>query len=258
MEYLLDHPWQLGLVLLIVLALVLEVGRSVAVHFHMDQAPYRKEQMGTIRDGLWLLVSFLLGFALTLAEYRFVDRRSLLVEEAVSIGTTYLRSDTLPLPYRDHSKQLLREYVDSRIELNDAAGDAVDFSQALQHSKGLQEELWSDATAVAQNDRTAVVVAYINSLNEMIDLHDKRVAAFENRIPQTIWFLLIFVSLIAVFTRGSTLTSRFWLSLILVPLTIAIALALIADLDAPSHGLIRQDQRVIQRLQAEMKSEHTN
>src|SRR5207302_6858659 len=118
-----DHPWELGLLLLVLLALVLDLGRWFAARYTTDLAPYRKEQMGTIRDGLFILVSFLLGFTLTLAGSRFGERRSLLVEEAVSIGTTYLRADTLPQPYRDHSKRLLGDYVDERLKLDEIGAD---------------------------------------------------------------------------------------------------------------------------------------
>ena len=255
MEYIFDHPWELGVLLAIVLALVLELGRSVAAHFQIEQVPSRKEQMGTIRDGLLVLVSLLLGFTLSMASTRFGERRSLVVEEANSIGTTYLRASTLPQPYRDHSRQLLREYVDTRLEL--ANVDANRLSQTLSRSKRLQEELWLDATTVAQNDRTAITAVYLNSLNETIDLHEKRVAAFENRVPRPVWLLIISTSLIAVFTRGSTLASRFWLAVILIPITIAIVVALIADLDTPGRGLIRLDQRALQRLQADISVEPT-
>jgi hypothetical protein len=57
---------------------------------------------------------------------------------------------------------------------------------------------------------------------------------------------------IAVFTRGLTLASRFWLNLVLAPLTIAIVVTLIADLDSPSRGFIRLDQRAMQRLKADL------
>lgn len=258
LESFVNYPWELGSVLLIVLALALDLGRLVAVRLQIQQLPQRKEQMGTIRDGLFLLLSLLLGFTLTLAAARYVERRSLLIEEAVSIGTTYLRASTLPAPYREHSRELLKEYVDSRFELNNADENQMLLANALKHSRDLQEKLWLDAAAVAQTDRTAVTAAYINSLNETIDLHEKRVAAFENRIPAPIWILILSISLIAVFTRGTTFTSRFWLTLILVPITIAITVALIADLDSPTHGLIRLDQRAMQRLKADMSSEHTN
>src|SRR5579872_3645407 len=115
MEYILNRPWELGLVLGVVLGLVLELGRRIAARYRIPEVIERKEQMGTIRDGLFILVSLLLGFTLTLAASRFAERRSLLVEEAVSIGTTYLRASTLPQPYRDHSRELLREYVDTRL-----------------------------------------------------------------------------------------------------------------------------------------------
>src|ERR1700741_4689925 len=127
MENVLDHPWELGLILAIVLAFVLDIGLRLARYFKVEELPQRKEQMGTIRDGLFILVSLLLGFTLTLAASRFAESRSLLVEEATSIGTTYLRASTLPQPYRDHSRQLLREYVDTRLELNGADVNASRF-----------------------------------------------------------------------------------------------------------------------------------
>jgi hypothetical protein len=133
--------------------------------------------------------------------------------------------------------------------------DAPGFTEASDRSKQIQYELWADAAAVTQSDRSAITAAYINALNETIDLHEKRVAAFENRIPPSIWLLIASVSAIAVFTGGVTLTSRFWLTWILVPLTIAIVAGLIADLDAPSSGLIRLDQRAMQRLQTELRAE---
>jgi hypothetical protein len=95
MEYIFNHPWELGLLLGIVLAVVLDLGRRVAVRYQIELSPQRKEQMGTIRDGLFILVSLLLDPDLRL---RFMERRSLLVEEAISTGTTYLRAGTLPQP----------------------------------------------------------------------------------------------------------------------------------------------------------------
>jgi hypothetical protein len=67
--------------------------------------------------------------------------------------------------------------------------------------------------------------------------------------------LILSVSVIASFSRGLTLTRRFWLTLVLIPITIVIVVALVADLDSPSTGLIRLDQRAMQRLQTEFSSE---
>jgi len=258
MEEIFNYPWQMGVVLALVLAGCLDLGRRVAASLKLEQAPQRKEQMGTIRDGMFVLVSLLLGFTLTMAAARFTERRSLLVEEAISIGATYLRASTLPQPYREHSSELLREYVDARLALNDVIGDPGRMAEVTKHCKHLQEELWSDAAAVAQSDRSAITAGYINLLTETIDLDEKRIASLENRIPLPIWLLIGSVSIIAVFTRGTTLASRFWLTLILVPITIALVAALIADLDAPTRGLILLDQRAMQRVKADISAETAN
>lgn len=255
METVLNHPWELGLILFVLLALALELGRRVAVLSRLHEDPNRKDQMATIRDGLFLLVSLLLGFTLALASPRYAERHALLIEEAISIGTTYLRAGTLPQTYREHSQRLLREYADARLDLGNAGLDSTRLDETTDRSKRIQEELWRDAAAVSQIDRTPVTAVYIESLNETIDLHEKRIAALENRVPQSVWLLIISVSVIAVFTRGLTISSRFWVTLILIPFTIAIVVALIADLDTPSSGLIRLDQRAMERLKVDVSAE---
>lgn len=67
MEYTFNHKWELGLLLGVALAFVLDLGWRTALHYRIDQAAPRKEQMGTIRDGLFILVSLLLGFTLSMA-----------------------------------------------------------------------------------------------------------------------------------------------------------------------------------------------
>jgi hypothetical protein len=86
------------------------------------------------------------------------------------MGTTYLRASVLPVENRDRSKRLLEEYVDARLHLSEAILELDTFTDILNRSKQLQEQLWHEAEAVAQKDRSAVVAVYINSLNETIDL----------------------------------------------------------------------------------------
>ena len=61
--------------------------------------------------------------------------------------------------------------------------------------------------------------------------------------------------MIAVFTRGLTISRRFWLTLVLAPVSIAIVITLAGDLDTPNTGLLGLDQRSMQRLKADMYSE---
>jgi hypothetical protein len=107
METVREYPLELGIILAIVLSLVLELGRRLGIYLRIAEETTRKEQTATIRDGLFVLVSLLLGFTLALAAPRYAERRALLVEETVSIGATYLRTSTLPEPYRSRSRSFL-------------------------------------------------------------------------------------------------------------------------------------------------------
>lgn len=256
MRTVLDHPSEFGALLAIALVLTLELGHRVAAFTRISEDPDRKVQAADISDGLFILASLLLGFTMALVSPRYIERRSLLVEEATSIGTTYLGASTLPQHYREHAQQLLREYVDARLDLGAAALDAARFAEASNRSKRIQNELWIEATTISQTDRSALTALYLRSLNETIDLHEKRIAAFENRLPWSVWLLITAVCLIAVFARGLTLTGRrLWLTPILIPITLAIVVWLIADLDTPFSGLIRLDQRPMQRLKATLGTE---
>ena len=83
MTYLLNEPWLLGLLFAVSLAGAIELGRRTAAYLHIHEDTNRKEQMVAIRDGLFVLVSLLLGFTLALAVPRYNERRTLLVEESL-------------------------------------------------------------------------------------------------------------------------------------------------------------------------------
>jgi hypothetical protein len=256
MEFLLNYPWRLALLTAFLLSGTIEAGYQTAVRFRIQEDTHRKEQMVAIRDGLFILVGLLFGFTLALAAPRFAERRSLLIDEANAIGTTYLRAGTLPQPNRDRAQQLLRQYVDTRLDVDGTGWDGARLSQANDSAKRIQEQLWDDVIELTKSERSAISAAYMNSLNQVIDLHEERLSSFENRIPRSVWLLIFLVSLIALFTRGLTLSGRFWLTLVLAPVTIAIVVALIADLDSPGRGLIQLDQRAMLRLKADMSSRH--
>jgi Protein of unknown function (DUF4239) len=252
MESLVNQPYVFGVLLGLLLAIAIEIGQKTSKYARIQEDPHRKEQMVAIRDGLFVLVSLLLSFTLTLAVPRFNERRALVIEEADAIETTYLRASTLPQPYNARAQQHLRQYVEARLNLDAAGVNADRLAQASRQAQRIQEELWEDVTELTKTDRSAIMASYMSSLNEIIALHGKRLAAFENRIPLTIWLMIVSVALIAVFARGLTLGRRFWLTLALAPVTIALVVALIADLDTPSAGLIRLDDRAMQRLHSEI------
>jgi hypothetical protein len=252
-EKLLNDHWLVATVLFVLMAFATELGSRIGIKSRIDDDQDRKEQINASGDGLFVLLSLLVSFTLTMAVSRYDHRRELVVREADAIETTYLRAATLGQPYQGNVEQLLRNYVDARIDLFAAGTDPAQVGQAVKHSNRLQQELWENLVAVSQSNRTSTAVPFMNSLNEVIDLESERLAAFENRIPLRVWMLIIVVALIAAFTRGLVLKRRFWVTLVLGPLTISIALGLIADLDSSRSGFIRVDQGPLYRLKVDIQ-----
>jgi hypothetical protein len=159
-----------------------------------------------------------------------------------------------PEPMRTQASGLMRDYVDTRMAI---FGDATTVTQReanSRHSKEIQNRLWTGAVATSQRSPTPITSIYVQALNEMIDLDGKRVAATANRIPTDIWFLLGILSIMTTIVVGYGQRRRASMTTFVPVLTIAIAMSLIADLDSPTHGLIRVDQQSLQSLSVDLKA----
>ena len=251
---LIDHPWVLFAVLLVVLLAVLEIGFRLRSFASAKVDEERHSQIEAARDGLGVLLSLLLGFMLPLALPHYDQRKQLIVDEANAIGTTSLRAQMLPEPARSKIQGLLREYVDVRIEYLAAELEEENLRASLNHAKQLQSEIWLQGVEIAQQNPTVITSLFVQSLNETIDLSEKRLAALEYRIPSAIWLMLVLISLLTCLVVGYSMPRRILLAMIVTPLMVAIVLGLVADLDAPRTGLIRVEHRSMERLQMDLKA----
>jgi hypothetical protein len=99
-----------------------------------------------------------------------------------------------------------------------------------------------------QNPGSIVGGIFVQSLNEMIDLHETRVTAGRNRIPDSIWLVLYIVTILTMTAVGyqfGLTGERSWAVTILLVLVFAAVLSLIADLDQPQIGLLRVSQQAV-------------
>src|SRR6266404_3021294 len=121
----------ISLLALLAVELGFRLARNRRHSVHEDQAP-----VGAIVGATLGLLAFLLAFTFGLAASRFDARQGFIVEEANSIGTTYLRAALRPEPERSKIRELLREYVEVRLLI--ARPDKTE--QALHRSVELQDE----------------------------------------------------------------------------------------------------------------------
>jgi len=249
MRFLIDEPWLVFMTVCIALFLSSLLGHRLALSTHINDDSHYHEHITGLREGLFVLLGLLLGFTVAIVLPRFDERRQLVIEEANAIGTSMLRAEILPEPQRSKTLQLLREYVVVRHDFaTETLLDRSALNRETQRTKALQVQLWQQLVEVMQQSQTPAIATCIQALNDTIDVAEKRLAALENRVPLTVWLIIFIVAVFQSFATGFSLKKRFWFSLAMTPLVIAVVMALLADLDSPRTGLIRIEQGSMERL----------
>ena len=176
----------------------------------------------------------------------------MLLDEANAIGTTYLRAGMLP-ERGEQIRGLLREYVGVRLD----AVRSGNVAEGIRQSENIQHQLWTQTESVGQKNPNSILVGlFVQSLNETIDLHAKRVqAGLRSRIPGAIWLGLFAVAGLSLATMGyhaGLSGTRRSLAILAVAVTFSVVIELIADLDRPQEGVLRMSQQVLIDVQRSM------
>jgi len=252
------YDLNLGVILLgtlLILLLSFVIGYWAGRRFRKEGEP--DSQINTIQTATLGLLGLLLAFTYSMAAARYETRRDLVVQESNAIGTAYLRAKMLPEPQRAQIIGLLREYVDARLEFYDAGVDPTKLQQAIDETEQIQDQLWQQAIVVSTNDPRSVPTGlFVQSLNEVIDLHAARLAAMENRVPEVIIILIFIASIVTQGLMGYALgmvQHRSFIPSLMALLLIVIIIGVIIDLDRPRRGLIQVSQESMIQLQQSIK-----
>jgi hypothetical protein len=234
----------------------MEAGYRVGKYRHAFYADEKDQPVGAMVGSILGLLALVLGFTFSLAASRFDDRRQAVLEEANAIGTTYLRARLLPSPHDAQVKSLLKEYVDVRVR----APSKATIAKAVSESETLHEQLWLQAKAAAEADTHSITTGlFIQSLNDVIDMHAKRMlVGLRSRIPLSIWaglFGLAILGMAAVGYQAALSATCRSPAMIVMILAFAVVLFLIADLDRGQEGLLRVNQQALTDLQQSMRAE---
>jgi hypothetical protein len=245
----------LFLVILLIVLLSVECGYRLGKYRRSRSEEEKEAPVGTMVGATLGLLAFILAFTFGLAAARFDTRRQVLLDEANAIGTTYLRAGILP-ERREEIRGLLREYVDTRL----AAVQSGNIAEGIRRSEDIQQEVWAQAVAVGEKNPNSIIVGlFVQSLNEVIDLHAKRVqAGLRSRIPGAIWiglFAVAVLSLAAMGYQAGLVGTRRSLAIFAVAFTFSVVIELIADLDRPQEGVLRVSQHALLDLQRSMSSQ---
>ena len=238
-----------GLVLFALLVLAHLVGFRVARRGRARADEGERSETSTLQGGMLALLGLLLGFTFAAASQRFDARKQLVLDEANAIGTAYLRATAVP--GGEEVAELLRRYVDVRLEGAASARNPEDFRRAVGESERLHDAMWSRVAALARANPDPLRTLLLVAVNEVIDLHEKRLTAMRNHVPTIILVLLLVVSVLTMASLGHAAGAsggRSMSTALTFAMLVTVVIMVVVDLDRPERGLIRVSQQSLQTL----------
>jgi hypothetical protein len=183
------------------------------------------------------LLGLFIGFSFSMAANRYDQRKNFEEVEANAIGTEILRADFLPASDAANVRKLLAEYTGLRIQfyLNK---DDDQRKQIDERTARLQAALWSAMRPSSAAQPTPVEALALAGMNDVINSQGYTQAALWNRIPTAAWFLMGIIALCSSALVGYRSGKAGGSLVFVLPLIVSFAFLLIADIDAPRHGLI--------------------
>jgi len=231
------------------------VGGLVLGRTRRERHPGLKESSGVLQGALLGFMGLILAFGLSLALGRYEDRRAALVDDANTIGTTYLRAQTLAEPIRSRSMALLVDYTGDELRLSDDVPGGGAAKKTIAEGTAVQGRLWDLAAQAVRADPTGTAPRlYEESLNDMIDQQTVRVAGLNNRVPAEVLVLEILGSAVAMFLLGLHvgLLGRSVAPILLTAGLVTMLLFVSFDLDRPTRGFIKIPDAPLAGLRASM------
>lgn len=216
-----------------------ELGNWIGVRHRAAEA--ESADLGTLTGAALGLLALLLAFSFSISLARFDARRDVVLEEANAIGSTANFALMLPEPAQAPILGLLREYVTIRVTLG-VPYDPAKTERDIARSVDLQGRLWRQAVAASDAAPQSLAVhRFVASLNEVNNIHEKRVSALRYHVPTVVIFTLVGVAMVALgFTGYNAGVSgiRRHMAHLIMSLIVSVLIMLIVDLDRPSRGLI--------------------
>ncbi|MCG7402994.1 bestrophin-like domain [Caballeronia zhejiangensis] len=243
-----DHP---AIVFLLVLVLLIAAA-AIGVFVLRRIAPLGDEErddLNAVQGATFTLLALLIGFSVSMAVSRYDLRKSLEEAEANAIGTEFARVDLAGPHFREPMRAALIRYT--RLRLTEFQTRDTDARRRLDSEiAALQSELWQQATEVGKAQATPIGALVVAGMNDVLNAQDYSEAARINHIPHGAWILMIFIAVFgcAVQGYGAKGKRRVALLVTILPFTVSLSLALIADIDSPRGGIIRVQPQNLTRL----------
>ena len=242
------------------MVIAVELGYRIGRSAQASATESSRAQINAVQASLLGVLALLLGFTFSLSLQRFDSRSEAVVDEANAIGTAYLRTHLLTPAVRSQAQELLRHYVELRVQASGVALSSESERDALLANTGdVLAALWRNARQAVIEDPSPVTSGlYVQSLNELIDSLGRRDAALSRHVPEVVLFLLFGTFLMAGsvvgYASGVGGHRAAFVTYIMIAL-IVLLVFIIIDLDRPRRGLIEVSQKSLIELRRSVLAE---
>jgi len=225
--------------------LLLIIGQRLGQRSLGQETDVVRSRLTGVETAIFGLMGLMIAFTFSGAAARYELRRQLVVEEANTIGTAYLRLDLLPAASQPALREKFRQYVAARIAVYRVLPDigASDAQAAI--AMTLQNEIWTGVLAVLKEAPPQATIVVIPALNEMIDVTTTRAIAAHTHTPKLIFAVLLILGLVCSLLTGYVLaytkTRHAWIHLFAFAVVVTLTIYVIFDLDYPRFGFIQLD-----------------
>ncbi len=233
----------------LIVLLAIELGLWLGKRSHMQVTTDSVRPVATLVGAVLGMMAFVIALTFGSATNRFDARKTALLDDVTAIQTAYLRANLLPEPHRTTIRSLLRDYVQVRAGIVHAYGQPGRLQLVQRRAHALQKSMWSHVEdMVATNGNTRLHAFFASALNDVFNLHTKRVVLGAHyRIPGFLWWALIFASCVAMvavgFQFGIGGKRRILTANLALAITFALVMVLAFDLDRAGEGLISVNQQ---------------
>lgn len=136
-------------------------------------------------------------------------------------------------------------------------GDPEQMKDMLARALEIHALLWEQVSSAVEREPNLYAGLVLQSINDVIDVHQARVTSgFYNRIPSSIWLVLLAISALTMITMGAQARlskSRRLAAVIPLILAFTTLTEVVLDLDRPQEGMITVGQEAMVDMQKSLK-----
>ena len=203
------------------------------------EAAAAREEFRVIQAATLTLLGLIISFTFSMALDRYEERKGFESAESSAIVTAHARAGLLPPADAARVRSLLGSYLDQRLTFYETRNLQTLAETDLATAK-IEGLLWNAVTVPAGQNPNSITALAVGSINDVVRTRGDTQASWNNRVPFTAWMMMGSIAFFAMLLVGIGIQrpARFPQILLVLPLIIAIAFFLIADVESPRLGLI--------------------